>query len=117
MPDRKRRGRETETLVAAAFSTDGWPFAIAANSGANGRDVLNLPGLSCEVKARAGFDPMANLRQAIRYSQGDVPFVVMRPHGYGPTTIDEWPVLFTFGQARRLLRLAGYGDPLPEEEL
>lgn len=111
---RKRRGRETEHVVAAAFACDGWPYAVATGAGTPGRDITGLPGLACEVKARTGFDPMANLRQATRYSQGDVPLVVMRPNGYGPTTVDEWPAFIPFGVLRKLLRQAGYGDPLKE---
>lgn len=110
---RKRRGRETEIHVATAFRCDGWPYAQAVGAGTPGKDVTGLPGLAVEVKARSAFEPMANLRQARNHAKdGELPLVVMRPNGCGPTTIDEWPVFMTFAQARRLLRLAGYGDPL-----
>lgn len=112
-PNRKRRGRETEIMVAAAFSTDGWPYAVAVGAGTPGRDVTGVPGLAVEVKARANFDPMAHLRQANRHAKDDeIPVVVMRPNGYGVTTVDEWPVFLTFDQFRRLLKEAGYAcDP------
>ncbi len=115
---RKRRGRETEHMVARAFATDGWPFAQPTGAGAAGRDITGLPGLAAEVKARSGFDPMANMRQAINHATkdpGSVPLVVMRPNGYGEATIDQWPVFLPFGTMRKLLRQAGYGDPLPED--
>jgi hypothetical protein len=35
---------------------------------------------------------------------------VIRPDGYGPARIDEWPVLMTLKQAIELLREAGYGS-------
>lgn len=112
---RKRRGRDTERLVAAAFAADGWPYALPTGAGASGVDITGVPGLAVEVKARTNFEPMAHLRQAVKNAPpGDVPVVVMRPNGSGPATIDEWPAFIPFGVLRRLLRGAGYGDPLPD---
>lgn len=108
---RKERGRATEHLVAAAFAADGWPDAEATGAGSPGRDIKGVPGVACEVKARNGFEPLAALRQAVGYSAGDLPLVVMRPNGCGPATIDEWPAFLPFGVVRALLRRAGYGDP------
>lgn len=113
---RKERGRATEHLVARAFAADGWPHAEATGAGSPGRDIKGVPGVAVEVKARAGFQPMANLRQALANAGGDIPLVVMRPVGGGPSNIDEWPAFLTFGQVRTLLRLAGYGDPLSAPE-
>lgn len=110
---RKRRGRDTERMVARAFQTNGWPYAQPTGAGAGGKDITGLPGLACEVKARSNFDPMANLRQARRHADSDpgsVPFVVMRPNGYGETTIDQWPVFLELAEFQKLLALAGYGD-------
>lgn len=109
---RKERGRQTEHLVARAFAEDGWPYAEATGAGSPGRDIKGVLGVAVEVKARAGFEPMANLRQAVANAGGDIPLVVMRPVGGGPSNIDDWPTFLTFGQARALLRLAGYGEPL-----
>lgn len=109
---RKRRGRDTERLVAAAFAADGWPYALPTGAGASGVDITGVPGLAVEVKARTKFEPMAHLRQATRNApEGHIPIVVMRPNGFGPATVDEWPVFMPFGVLRRLLREAGYGDP------
>lgn len=110
---RKERGRATEHLVAAAFAGDGWPHAEATGAGSPGRDIKGVPGVAVEVKARRGFQPMAALRQSVGNSGGDVAAVVMRPDGGGPSNVDEWPAFLTFGQLRLLLRLAGYGEPLP----
>jgi hypothetical protein len=109
---RKERGRATEHLVAAAFAGDGWPHAEATGAGSPGRDIKGVPGVAVEVKARAKFEPMANLRQAVANAGGDIAAVVMRPVGGGPSNIDEWPAFVTFGELRSLLRQAGYGDPL-----
>lgn len=113
---RKRRGRESERLVADAYRADGWPYAEAVGAGSPGRDVRGVPGVATEVKARAGFDPLANLRQAVKSAGDDIPVVVLRCVGQGPTTIDDWPAFLPFGALRRLLRAAGYGNPLPPEE-
>lgn len=112
MPGRKQRGRETEHLVARAFAADGWPHAEATGAGSPGRDIKGVLGVAPEVKARTGFEPLAALRQAVRNAGGDVPVVIMRPNGSGPTTIDDWPTFLPFGVLRRLLREAGYGNPL-----
>jgi hypothetical protein len=111
---RKERGRETEHLVAAAFAADGWPHAEATGAGSPGRDIRGMPGVAVEVKARAKFEPMANLRQAVGNAGADVAAVVMRPVGGGPSNIDEWPAFVTFRQLRALLRMAGYGDPVQQ---
>lgn len=111
---RKRRGRQTEHIVAKRFAEDGWPHALPTGAGAPGRDVTGLPGIACEIKARASFNPMANLRQVRGYAKGDLPIVVMRPNGFGEATIDQWPCFLTFGDLRRLMRQAGYGNPPPE---
>lgn len=48
-PHRKRRGAETQRLVAAAWRADGWPFCEDAGAGRNGADLLNTPGLSVRI--------------------------------------------------------------------
>jgi hypothetical protein len=110
---RKRRGAKTQSLVAAAWREDGWPFCEDTGAGRNGRDLLGTPGLSVEVKARRDFGPLAWMRQAAKHD--GLPVVVMRPDGAGPATIDDWPAFVRHADLRRLLRLAGYGDPLSEE--
>lgn len=55
-----------------------------------------------EVKATAGQDFTGALRQARANAQdGEIPFVVYRPKGYGPEKIGQWVValdLETFTQ-------------------
>lgn len=112
MSTRKRRGADTQRVVAAAWQADGWPYAEPVGAGATGRDITGTPGIALEIKARAGFDPLAWLRQAIRNAKGhDIPAVVLRPNGAGPATVDEWPVIIPHKIFRALLRAAGYGDP------
>ena len=63
---RKSRGMKTQALVAEWFRQHGYTYATDAGAGRPGKDILNTPGLSVEVKARAGFQPQAWLRQAAR---------------------------------------------------
>lgn len=112
---RKRRGAETQRIVAEALRRDGWPFAEATGAGLQGVDITGTPGLAFEVKARRDFDPKAAMRQAIAHASG-VPIVVVRPDGMGPTTVDDWPAILPFHVLRRLLRMAGYGEPIEEGE-
>lgn len=107
---RKRRGRDTEHMTARYMAARGWPHALATGAGTPGRDITGAPGLAPEVKARAGFSPLAALRQAVKNSKGDIPFVVMRPDGCGETSIGEWPAFLPFDVLLDLLRQAGYGD-------
>lgn len=106
---RKRRGAETQNCVAAWFREHGWPHAESTGAGRPGVDILGLPGLACEVKARRDFSPMAWLRQAVN-GRG-IPFVVHRPDGMGPATIASWPVTLPLSEFTQLLHTAGYGEP------
>lgn len=111
---RKRRGRDTELLAARYLAENGWPFAMPTGAGASGRDITGTPGLAWEVKARTAFEPMANMRQALRNAGDDLPLVLLRPNGVGEASIGIWPVFTTLTNAIWLLRRAGYGDALPE---
>ncbi|MCU1613134.1 MAG: hypothetical protein JWO98_674 [Frankiales bacterium] len=108
---RKSRGMATQALVAAWFRRRGFPFATDAGAGRPGRDILNLLGLACEVKARAGFSPLAWVKQAVKAAAGDLPFVVLRCNGQGPAAVGDWPVLLRLEDFTALVRAAGYGDP------
>lgn len=106
---RKRRGRESEHLVAKAFrehASGSWPDADAVGAGAPGRDVKGTPGIAVEVKGRREFMPMAALRQAVKNAGADIPIVVMRPTGGGPTNVYDWPAFCTLGQMLDLLDAA-----------
>ncbi|MGH8880671.1 MAG: hypothetical protein ACRD0P_25510 [Stackebrandtia sp.] len=114
-PTRKRRGAATQRLVADALKADGWPYAEPVGAGIGGRDITGTPGVAIECKARRGLQLGAWLRQAVAQAEtGEVPVLVVRLDGQGPAGIDEWPAVVPFATLRRLLRLAGYGDP-PDE--
>lgn len=108
---RKHRGYRSQKVVAEWFAKNGWPFAESTGAGRSGVDVTGMPGLSCEVKARREFSPLAWLRQARADARSGLPFVVFRCDGQGETTVGEWGVLLDLATFTALLREAGYGDP------
>lgn len=111
------RGRATQRMAAQWFATHGWPFATSKGASEGGRDIENMPGLAPEVKATRDGKLTSALWQAARNAGGDLPFVVWRPDRYGQGQIADWVVALRLEDATRLLRAAGYGDPLPDEEI
>jgi hypothetical protein len=111
---RKQRGAETQKLVAEHLRDNGWPWATDIGAGRNGSDILNTPGLKIEVKARRDLDLTGFLKQASSAPGLGVSCVVVRPDGYGPAKIGDWPVILRFEDWITLLRQAGFGDPFPE---
>ena len=78
---RKHRGFRTERVVAQYLSTV-WAGACVGRG--NGKDVVNVP-FDVEVKARAGFQPLAYLKQlkARTAISGELGFGVIRLNGQG----------------------------------
>lgn len=107
--NRKSRGIKSQVLVAAYLQDHGYPFATDAGPGRPGKDILNVP-FRIEVKARAGFDPVSALRQAVTSAGDGPPFAVMRMNGQGPACIEDWVSVIRFGDLVELLRRAGYGS-------
>lgn len=103
---RKRRGANSQVVVAEWWRGHGAPFATDAGAGRPGRDVLHVPGLSVEVKARADFSPLAWLRQSALAAGDDLPIVVWRANGMGPAAISTWPVMLTLGDFTQLYEAA-----------
>jgi len=78
---RKHRGLRTERVVAQYLSTV-WQGATVVRG--SGKDIVNVP-FDVEVKARAGFQPLAYLRQlkARTAISGELGFGVIRLNGQG----------------------------------
>lgn len=109
-PSRKRRGRESELILARHMQQHGWPYAEPTSASAQGRDLTGTVGLAIEVKARAKLDLPAWARQARRNAGADIPVVVSRGNGQGAGCVDEWAVVLTLADFLALARDAGYGD-------
>ena len=78
---RKHRGFRTERVVAEYLST--WWQGACVGRG-SGKDIVNVP-FDCEVKARAGFQPLAYLKQLKSRTDksGELGFGVIRLNGQG----------------------------------
>ncbi len=78
---RKHRGFRTERVVAQYLSTV-WQGATVGRG--SGKDIVNVP-FDVEVKARAGFQPLAYIKQlkARTAISGELGFGVIRLNGQG----------------------------------
>jgi len=78
---RKHRGFRTERVVAEYLSTQ-WSGACVGRG--SGKDIVNVP-FDVEVKARAGFQPLAYIKQlkARTSVSGELGFGVIRLNGQG----------------------------------
>ena len=98
---RKHRGYESQRIVADYLRAHGWPYAEPTGAGRQGSDVTGLgPLFDVEVKARRDLDLTGTLAQLQRRADCDngahidlIPFAVIRPDGYGPARIGDWPVV------------------------
>jgi hypothetical protein len=108
---RKHRGYATQRIVADYLKDNGWPFAESTGAGRQGSDITGTPCIDWEVKARRGFDPTSAIKQlSERYNGKDLPIAVLRPDGYGPARIAEWPAILPLAALVQLLKEAGYGS-------
>lgn len=89
---RKSRGAESQRAVAAYFASNGWPYCTDAGAGRSGADLLNLPGLYCEIRARRELRISEWVRATSKLAGPDLGFVVCRPDGMGPASVADWPV-------------------------
>lgn len=108
---RKSRGYRTQLVVAQWFQQRGFPHAESAGAGRTGIDVLGMPGLAIEVKARRDLALTAWLRQAAKEGRHGTPVVIHRPDGFGEVSIAAWPVTMTLADFTTLIHEAGYGTP------
>ena len=109
MSSRKQRGYDSQRIVANYFKENGWPFAEPVGAGRAGSDVTGIVGVDVEVKARRNLDITGTLRQqAERAVEGVLPLAVLRPDGFGPARIGEWPCMVPLSVMVQLLREAGY---------
>ena len=99
---RKHRGYESQRIVADYLAANGWPYALSAGAGRAGSDITGVP-FDVEVKARRNLDLTGTLRQQLDRTDG-LAIAVIRPDGYGPARIGEWPVIMPLQIAVNLLR-------------
>ena len=110
---RKHRGFRTERVVAQYLSTV-WSGATVGRG--SGKDIVNVP-FDVEVKARAGFQPLAYLRQlkARTDISGELGFGVIRLNGQGEDA-REYAAIIRLEDLLPLLQLKyGHIDKEPTE--
>jgi len=79
---RKHRGYRTQKVLAD-YLKQWFPYADTAGAGRQGEDILNIPTVSIEVKARSDFQPLAWIKQSESNANGKLPMVIMRCNGQG----------------------------------
>ena len=110
---RKHRGFRTERVVAEYLST--WWTGACVGRG-SGKDVINVP-FDVEVKARAGFQPLAYLKQlkARTSTSGELGFGVIRLNGQGEDAA-EYCAIIRLADLLPLLQLKyGHLDKQPTD--
>jgi hypothetical protein len=110
---RKHRGFRTERVVAEYLST--WWQGACVGRG-SGKDIVNVP-FDCEVKARAGFQPLAYLKQLKSRTDksGELGFGVIRLNGQGESA-EEYACIIRLADLLPLLILKyGHLDKEPTE--
>ena len=114
---RKHRGYRTQKVIAD-YLKQWFPYADTAGAGRQGEDILNVPTISIEVKARADFQPLSWIKQAESNAAGKLPMVIMRCNGQGEDAgqylafvklKDIMPILADFIPTEEITRCTGCG--------
>ena len=108
---RRQRGRDSEKCVADYLVRHGFKTAHVTSMAASGSDVLGIPGIDFEVKARSGLpisETLAQLKR--RRSVTGLGVGVLRLNGQGEKAVGDWVAILTFDDLIYLLQAAGYGD-------
>lgn len=114
---RKHRGYRSQRVVAERFAANGFPHAEPVGAGRAGTDITGIVGVDVEVKARRGLNLLALMAQLEERAQDGVLGVgVIRPDGMGEASVGRWPAVLCLDDLIALLRAAGYGLPLEEDQ-
>lgn len=110
---RKHRGFRTERVVAQYLSTV-WQGATVGRG--SGKDIVNVP-FDVEVKARAGFQPLAYMKQlkARTSVSGEIGLAVLRLNTQGENA-EDYACIMRLGDLLPLLQLKyGHLDSEPTD--
>lgn len=100
---RKHRGYATQRLLAQYLRDNGWEYAESTGAGRAGSDITGVP-FDIEVKARAGFNPSALMKQLDERKGEKLGFGVLRLNGQGEANIDNWVAILRLEDLIELLR-------------
>lgn len=98
----------TQMLLAQRWRDLGlYPNCVDQGAGRPGKDLLNTPGMSVEVKARNREEILPTLAQAkANAEEGELPLAIWRHDGQGEQTIDRWTVYMELAVFEQLWRKA-----------
>jgi len=100
---RKHRGYETQRIVSD-YLQQFWPYAEPIGAGRPGADITGVP-FDAEIKARRRLEITTTMAQLADRATDGVPQVaIIRPDGYGPARIEQWPAIVTLAEYVRLFR-------------
>jgi len=110
---RKHRGFRTERVVAEYLST--WWTGACVGRG-SGKDIVNVP-IDFEVKARAGFQPLAYIKQlkARTSTSGELGFGVIRLNGQGEDAAEYCAIIRLADLLPLLILKYGHLDKEPTD--
>lgn len=106
---RKYRGYKSQDILAGYLVSRGWKYALSAGAGRSGTDVTGTP-FDWEVKARAGFNPSATMKQLKERKSDRLGIAVLRLNGQGEKNVEDWVCLMRLQDVVDLLIKAGYDD-------
>ena len=106
---RVSRGRRTQWLTAWWFRNEGWDHAESIAASLPGKDIEGMPGWAPEVKATRDGSLTGAIKQAAKNAgEGETPFVVWRPDGYGEEKIGQWVVALSLKDFTELMRAVDF---------
>jgi len=99
---RKHRGYESQRIVAE-YLAEHWPYATPVGAGRSGSDITGVP-FDIEIKARRRLELTTTMQQLADRANGLPQVAVIRPDGYGPARIEQWPAIVTLTEYVRLIK-------------
>jgi len=116
----KQKGTAAETALVRFLVGQGFPGAErrALGGGGSGEDLGDLtgtPGLAWEVKNHKTYQIPAWLKECETErinAKADFGILAIKPNGVGLSNAGQWWAVLPIEAMVRLLREAGYGDPL-----
>jgi len=117
MSKAKAKGTAAESAVVKYLSGQGFPGAerraLAGSSDLG--DITGIPGLVMEVKNHRTykFPAWVEETEVERVNaSADYGILIVKPNGIGTTRVGDWWAVMPLSEIIKLVREAGYGDPL-----
>ena len=123
MPNRmKQKGDRAEVAVRTVLRALGFPWCERTKAGyeRDAGDLHLVPGVIAQVKnvrTPRWAEWLEGLDAQVAEAKADIGFLVWKRVGVGDARAGEWLAVMTVEEMAVLLRRAGYGHPLDEEEV